>query len=150
MTLVPLIRLYVPYISSACCQRPYHVKSTGSRPITEVKQRRARLVLGWVTAWEHRVLLASFLELFFWGGGGGGRSPLDLPWMQTAGWWFTTTTTRTKRREKRRRKKHILDASVSFSTGAVSMQPFFSSFFYSFINSGFSVQVQTTVIILLI
>mgnify|MGYP003465700716 FL=1 len=38
------------------CLRPYHVESTGSRPITEVKQRRARLVLGWVTAWEYRVL----------------------------------------------------------------------------------------------
>ena len=36
--------------------RPYHVENTGSRPITEVKQRRARLVLGWVTAWEYRVL----------------------------------------------------------------------------------------------
>ena len=36
--------------------RPYHVESTSSRPITEVKQRRARLVLGWVTAWEYRVL----------------------------------------------------------------------------------------------
>ena len=45
-------------------QRPYHVESTGSRPITEVKQRRARLVLGWVTAWEHRVLLV-FLILSF-------------------------------------------------------------------------------------
>ena len=41
-------------------QRPYHVENTGSRPITEVKQRRARIVLGWVTAWEHRVLLATF------------------------------------------------------------------------------------------
>jgi hypothetical protein len=40
-------------------QRPYHVETTGSRPITEVKQRRARSVLGWVTAWEHRVPLAS-------------------------------------------------------------------------------------------
>ena len=38
------------------CLRPYYVESTGSRPITEVKQRRARLVLGWVTAWEYRVL----------------------------------------------------------------------------------------------
>ena len=36
--------------------RPYHVENTGSRPITEVKQRRARLVLGWLTAWEYRVL----------------------------------------------------------------------------------------------
>ena len=41
-------------------QRPYHVEYTSSRPITEVKQRWARLVLGWVTAWEHRVLLAFF------------------------------------------------------------------------------------------
>ena len=38
------------------CLRPYHVENTGSRPITEVKQRRARLVLGWVTAWEYLVL----------------------------------------------------------------------------------------------
>ena len=45
---------------SSIRQRPYHVENTGSRPITEVKQRRARLVLGWVTAWEHRVLLAFF------------------------------------------------------------------------------------------
>ena len=42
-------------------QRPYHVEHTSSRPITEVKQRWAWLVLGWVTAWEHRVLLASLL-----------------------------------------------------------------------------------------
>ena len=38
------------------CLQPYHVENTGSRLITEVKQRRARLVLGWVTAWEYRVL----------------------------------------------------------------------------------------------
>ena len=38
------------------CLRPHHVECTGSRLITEVKQRRARLVLGWVTAWEYRVL----------------------------------------------------------------------------------------------
>ena len=36
--------------------RPYYVENTGSRPITEVKQRRTRLVLGWVAAWEYRVL----------------------------------------------------------------------------------------------
>ena len=41
---------------SSTSLRPYYVESTGSRPITEVKQRRARSVLGWVTAWEHRVL----------------------------------------------------------------------------------------------
>ena len=57
--------LYKRYFSRLCRQRPYHVESTGSRPITEVKQRRARLVLGWVTAWEHRVLLATFFSFFF-------------------------------------------------------------------------------------
>ena len=41
-------------------QRPYHVENTSSRLITEVKQRWAGLVLGWVTAWEHLVLLSSF------------------------------------------------------------------------------------------
>ena len=39
-------------------------KKKGSRPITEVKQRRARLVLGWVTAWEPRVSLALFFHYF--------------------------------------------------------------------------------------
>ena len=46
-------------------QRPYHVESTASRPISEVKQRRARLVLGWETAWEHRVLLAFTFFFYF-------------------------------------------------------------------------------------
>ena len=45
------------------CQRPYHAENTSSRPIPEVKQHWARLVLGWETAWEPLVLLASFL---FW------------------------------------------------------------------------------------
>ena len=49
--------------TSAFCQRPYHAEYTGSRLITAVKQRWARLVLGWVTAWEHRVLLAFFFCL---------------------------------------------------------------------------------------
>ena len=35
-------------------------KNTRSRPFTKVKQRWARVVLGWVTAWELRVLLAFF------------------------------------------------------------------------------------------
>ena len=39
-------------------QRPHHVEYTSSRPITEVKQHWARLVLGWVTAWEPLVPLA--------------------------------------------------------------------------------------------
>ena len=46
-------------------QRPHHVENTSSRPITEVKQRWARLVLGWVTAWEHRVPLAMYFCLAF-------------------------------------------------------------------------------------
>jgi hypothetical protein len=41
----------------AFVQRPHHVELTGSRPITEVKQHWARLVLRWVTAWEYRVSL---------------------------------------------------------------------------------------------
>ncbi len=40
-------------------QRPYHVESTSSRPITEVKQRWAQLVFGRETAWELWVLLAT-------------------------------------------------------------------------------------------
>ena len=43
-------------------QRPYHVENTSSRPITEVKQRWVWLVLGWVTAWEHQMLLASLFS----------------------------------------------------------------------------------------
>ena len=37
------------------CLGPYRVESTSSRPITEVKQHWAALVLGWVTAWEYAV-----------------------------------------------------------------------------------------------
>ena len=39
-------------------KRPYHGENTSFRSITEVKQHRGRLVLGWVTAWEHRVSLS--------------------------------------------------------------------------------------------
>ena len=48
------------------CQRPYHVEHTSSRPITEVKQHWARIVLGWETAWELLVLLAFFYFEFVW------------------------------------------------------------------------------------
>ena len=42
------------------CWRPYHVECTGSLLTSEVKRHRARLVLGWGTAWEDlRVLPAS-------------------------------------------------------------------------------------------
>ena len=34
---------------------PHHAEHTPSRPIWAVKQRRARLVLAWVTGWEYRV-----------------------------------------------------------------------------------------------
>ena len=41
-------------------RRPYRVEYTGSLPTSEVKRRRARLVLGWGTAREDlRVLSAS-------------------------------------------------------------------------------------------
>ncbi len=44
------------FVSTANGLRPYHAESTGSRPITEVKSRRAWLVLGWATALEPQVL----------------------------------------------------------------------------------------------
>ncbi|CAM9868164.1 unnamed protein product, partial [Sphacelaria rigidula] len=37
-------------------ERPYHVYSTTSRPLCEVKRRRARLVLRWGITWEVLVL----------------------------------------------------------------------------------------------
>ena len=48
-------------------QRPYCGENTGSLPNSEVKHRKARIVLGWVTAREVlRVLLAfSFIYLFY-------------------------------------------------------------------------------------
>ena len=60
--------LSTQHLTTYSRQRPYHVENTGSRPITEVKQRWARLVLGWVTAWEHRVLLSSLFSTVQWGG----------------------------------------------------------------------------------
>ena len=44
---------------SICC-RPYHVECTGSLLTSEVKRHRARLVLGWGTAWEDLRALPSF------------------------------------------------------------------------------------------
>ena len=44
------------------CLGPYHVESTSSRPITEVKQHWASLVFGWLTAWEYTV---SFLKKYY-------------------------------------------------------------------------------------
>ena len=45
--------------------RPYRVECTGSLLTSEVKRRRARLVLGWGTAWEDlRVLSALCFPMF--------------------------------------------------------------------------------------
>ena len=44
-------------------QRPYHAGPTASLPYSEVKQRWVRIVLRWVTAWEHRMPLASFFAV---------------------------------------------------------------------------------------
>ena len=40
--------------------RPYRVECTGSLPTSEVKRRRARLVLGWGTAREVLRVLSAF------------------------------------------------------------------------------------------
>ena len=46
------------------CWRPYHVECTGSLLTSEVKRHRARLVLGWGTAWENfKVLSALWLAV---------------------------------------------------------------------------------------
>ena len=42
------------------CWRPYHVECTGSLLTSEVKRHRARLVLGWGTAWEDLRVLSAF------------------------------------------------------------------------------------------
>ena len=57
-------RMHLRVLIFNCCQRPYHVVNTGSRLITADKQRWAWLVLGWVTAWEHHVLLKLILNIF--------------------------------------------------------------------------------------
>src|SRR4029434_1365797 len=45
-----------PTLSGSNCLRPYHTEHARSRPISEAKQCRAWLVLGWETAWEYQVL----------------------------------------------------------------------------------------------
>ena len=60
-TLVPILffAIYKQIKKVFLRQRPYRVECTGSLPNSEVKRRRARLVLGWGTAREDlRVLLA--------------------------------------------------------------------------------------------
>ena len=53
---------------NALRRRPYRVECTGSLPTSEVKRRRARLVLGWGTAREVlRVLTAFSSPCFYFG-----------------------------------------------------------------------------------
>ena len=48
-------------VELVCCRRlPYRVECTGSLLTSEVKQRRARSVLGWGTAWEDLRVLSAF------------------------------------------------------------------------------------------
>ena len=59
------------FCTSCFRQRPYSVENTRSHLNSEVKQPKARSVLGWGTAWEVlRVLLAFCFKLLnsFWGG----------------------------------------------------------------------------------
>ena len=53
-------------LPALCCVvlrwRPYRVECTGSLPTSEVKRRKARLVLGWGTAWEDLRVLSAFAE----------------------------------------------------------------------------------------
>ena len=48
---------------NVCRWRPYRAECTGSLPTSEVKRRRARLVLGWGTAQEDPRVLPAYLHL---------------------------------------------------------------------------------------
>ena len=48
------------FVKLGCRWRPYRVECTGSLPTSEVKRRRARLVLGWGTAREDLRVLPAF------------------------------------------------------------------------------------------
>src|SRR4029434_2018260 len=45
-------------LSGSNCLRPYHTEHARSRPISEAKQCRAWLGLGWETAWAYQALEA--------------------------------------------------------------------------------------------
>ncbi len=51
-------------LNNNLCWRPYQVEYTGSLLTSEVKQLRARIVLGWGTAWEVLRVLSAFLPFF--------------------------------------------------------------------------------------
>ena len=56
---------YVCSLFHLCRWRPYRVEYTGSLLTSEVKRRRARLVLGWGTAWEDLRVLSAFPTFTF-------------------------------------------------------------------------------------
>jgi hypothetical protein len=55
-------KLYIGQNCNTMQERPYHDDSTASRLLSEVKHRRARLVLRWGTTLESRVLF--FFDFF--------------------------------------------------------------------------------------
>ena len=55
---------YVRVTGCHPCRRSYHAEYTGSRPNSEVKLRRASLVLGWGTTRESGVTATSFFLSF--------------------------------------------------------------------------------------
>ena len=85
-------------------ERSYHVENTSSRPITEVKQRRAWLVLGWVTAWEHHVMLTFFLFFIIVSL----RSTLSLPFQ-----FLATSISESTRATTQTMRPHCLFSSAS-------------------------------------
>ena len=52
---IPKFRVFKGNFSPGLRLASYRVEYTSSRPITEVKLRRAELVLAWVTGWEYSV-----------------------------------------------------------------------------------------------
>ena len=56
-------RIQISWGSLTFRWRPYRVECTGSLLTSEVKRHRARLVLGWGTAWEHPRVLPAFPHL---------------------------------------------------------------------------------------
>ena len=57
-----IISLYILKVQSEE-ERPYHDDSTASRLLSEVKHRRARLVLRWGTTLESLVLFFFFIHI---------------------------------------------------------------------------------------
>ena len=53
---IPPSHTHKPQTHTHKQERPYHADRTTSRPLCEVKRRRARLVLRWGTTWEALVL----------------------------------------------------------------------------------------------